>query len=84
MMRGNTMTDMKLYRPARGDLVVPMPDRGNRRMPMDGAAVNFAVPYYRRLRDDGDIVPVTDSITAAGAGDETQPATAKRKNSGKD
>lgn len=82
------MTDMKLYRPARDDLVVPMPDRGNRRMPMEGAAVNFAVPYYRRLRDDGDIVAIdsagTASIPAAGTANETQPATAKRKNSGKD
>lgn len=49
------MTDT-IYAPARRGLAIPMPDRGNRLMPASGAAVDMTLPYYRRLRDDGDIV----------------------------
>lgn len=49
---------MKRYRPARGDLVVPMPDRDNRPLPDSGARIDLGKPYYRRLLDDGDIVEV--------------------------
>jgi len=46
----------KRYRPAQPGLVVPMPDRDNRPMPVHGAAVDVGKPYYRRLLADGDIV----------------------------
>lgn len=49
------MTD-RSYVPARPGLAIPMPDRGNRLMPANGTAVDMTLPYYRRLRDDGDIV----------------------------
>ncbi|MEO3997184.1 hypothetical protein [Mesorhizobium sp. CAU 1732] len=44
--------------PARPGAAIPMPDRDNRLMPADGVSVDLSTPYYRRLRDDGDIVPV--------------------------
>jgi len=53
------MTDT-VYAPARPGLAIPMPDRGNRLMPAGGIAVDMAMPYYRRLRDDGDIVVVAN------------------------
>lgn len=46
----------KLYAPARAGLAIPMPDRGNRLMPAEGAAIDLGSNYYRRLFDDGDIV----------------------------
>lgn len=45
------------YRPARAGLSIPMPDRGGRLMQAAGETIDLAIPYYRRLADDGDIVP---------------------------
>lgn len=47
---------MDRYRPARADLSIPMPDRGGRLMQASGEMIDLAMPYYRRLADDGDIV----------------------------
>lgn len=52
------MKQPRLYGPARPDLVIPMPDRGNRPVPAGGIVPDFTMNYYRRLRDDGDLVEI--------------------------
>lgn len=63
------MKRRKLYGPARAGLTIPMPDRGNRSLPVSGAAIDLTQPYYRRLFDDGDIAevkPATDKPAKRG------------------
>lgn len=58
----------KNYAPTRPGLVIPMPDRGNRPLPLAGLPVDIGNPYYRRLLDDGDIAevkPATATVPAA-------------------
>jgi hypothetical protein len=66
------MQDVKLYAPARPGDAIPMPDRNNRLLPADGAALDLALPYYRRLFDDRDIVEVIKT-TERPAGKRGQP-----------
>jgi len=68
-----TMTGIRIFVPARPGLAIPMPDRDNRPLPADGAALDLSRPYYRRLLDDGDIVEIeTETPPAASKGRRTK------------
>ena len=74
---------MSIYRLARPDLKIPMPDRGCRLFGDGGETVDPTNPYYVRLIADGDIVAeAADGDVIADAADKKAARSAGRRMGG--
>lgn len=49
---------MRLMQPAKAELKIPMPDRGNRLFSAEGETIDETMTYYANLIAGGDLVDV--------------------------
>lgn len=73
---------MKLMKPAREGLAIPMPDRGNRLFSQDGETIDETMLYYSNLIASRDLIFVEGSSLGSSqelVADETTPISKPKK-----